>query len=59
MDYSKEIFRVQCHNLLNGCMNEKIGTQIGKTVGVVKTCDVEEDRSRWGKVLRLCIEMDL
>lgn len=40
-------------------MNEKIGTQIGKTLGVVRACDVDEDGYRWAKVLRIYEEMDL
>lgn len=43
IDFSKEIFWVHLHNLPIGCMDEKIGPQIGKTLGALKTCDVDVD----------------
>lgn len=39
MDFSKEAFWVQLHNLPIACMNAEIGNQIGSTIGVVKECD--------------------
>lgn len=55
MDFSREVFWVQCHNLPIGCMNEKISN----TLRVVDACDVEEDGFGLRKVRCLCIEMDL
>lgn len=45
MDFSKEIFWVYMHNLPIGCINERIGTDIGKTIGTVKQCTVQKDGS--------------
>lgn len=59
MDFSMESFWVQLHNLPLGCMHEDIGRQVGDTIIVVKACDVREDGSGWGKVLRMYIELDL
>lgn len=55
MDFSREVFWVQCHNVPIGYMNEKISN----TLRVVEACDVEEDGFGLGKVRCLCIEMDL
>lgn len=59
MDFSREIFWVQCRIIPIGCMNARIGTHIGNTLGVFKDCDVEKDGPGWARVLCLCIEMDL
>lgn len=40
-------------------MNEDMGRQVGETIRVVKECDVQEDDTRWEKLLKLYIEMDL
>lgn len=36
IDFSKEVFWVHMHDLCIGCMNEKIGIDICKTIGTVK-----------------------
>lgn len=38
--FSKDVFWVNIHNVPIGYMNDKIGTDIGKTIGSVKQCDV-------------------
>lgn len=52
---------MQLHNLPIACMNKKIGSQIGETLGGLKAwdVDVDVDGSSWGLALRLCIKMDL
>lgn len=47
------------YDLPIGCMNVKIGTQIGNTIEVVKNCDVNEEGSGWGKTLLVLIKVDL
>lgn len=47
MVFSKEVFWVNMHNLPVGCMNEKIGIDIGKTISRVIWCVVQHDGSRW------------
>lgn len=59
MNLSSESFWVQIHDLPIACMNEDIGTQIRKTIGRVKACDVQSDDLSWGIVLRTLIELDL
>lgn len=46
-------------NLSTGCINVKMGTQIGNTIEVVKTCDVNEEGFGWGKTLLVLIKVDL
>lgn len=59
MEFLKEIFWVQMHDLPIGCLNVEIGTHIGSTIGEVKACDADKDGSGWEKALRVLIEMDL
>lgn len=59
MDFSKEAFWVQLHELPIACMNEDMGIFISNTIGLVKACDVQIDGSGWGTVLRVFIELDL
>lgn len=40
-------------------MLEEIGNQIGDTIREVIECDVWSDRTGWGKVLQVYINMDL
>lgn len=47
------------HNLPLCCIYTEIGKQIRNTIGVFKNCDVKDDGSGWGVVLRVCIEMEL
>lgn len=37
----------------------RILEQIGKSIGKVVECDVDDDGNAWGKVLQICIEIDL
>lgn len=39
MDFSKESFWVQLHNLSLDCMNEDIGRQVRETINEVKAVD--------------------
>lgn len=39
-------------------MNEKMGTFIGNTIGMVKGYDVKEDGLAWDIVLRVFIELN-
>lgn len=59
MDFTNEAFWVHIHDLPIGCMNIKMGTHIGNTIGTIKTCDVNKDSLGWGKALQMLIEMDL
>lgn len=59
IDFSKEFFWVHMHKLPIDCMNERTRTDIGKSIGVVKLCNVQRDGSWWGMVLRVLIELDL
>lgn len=47
------------HDLPTACMIEKLGTEISKIIGQVKECDVRIDGTRWGKALRILIEIDI
>lgn len=57
MDFNKESFWVQMHNLPLTCMNEVKGHSIGSTIGTVMDCDVSEDGTGWEKALRVLIEI--
>lgn len=57
--FSRESFWVHLHDLPIDCMNEDMGTLIGNTIELVKGCDIQSDESKWGKVLRVLIELDL
>lgn len=60
MDFSKEAFWVQLHDLPIARIKKDMGNFIGNnTIGLVKTCDVQNDGSGWGTVLRVLIELDL
>lgn len=59
MDFSKEVFWVNMHNLPLACMNEAKGTSIDNTIGTVIECDVDEEGTSWGKALRVLIEIDI
>lgn len=59
MSFSRESFWIQMHDLPIWCMNEKIETNIGKSISVVQQCDVQKDGSGWENALRVCIELDL
>lgn len=59
MDFSKEIFLVQLHNLPISCMNDKTSSQIGEMLGTQKACDIDVNGSRWSPILCLYIQMDL
>lgn len=59
MVFNKECFWVQMHNLPFASMNEKFGNLIGKTLGIVKKCDVQANGTAWGIVLRVLIEIDI
>lgn len=47
------------HDLPFGCMNEAMGFEIGNTIGKVQECDIQADRTGWGKALQVRIELDL
>lgn len=59
MEFSKEAFWVQMHDLPITCMNQEMRTFIGNTIEEVKKCDVHTDGKAWGKVLRILIEINL
>lgn len=59
MNFHQENFWIKMHDLPLSCMNAKIGSQIGNSIGEVKNCEVQVDDTRWGKVLRMFIEIDL
>lgn len=59
MDFSKKKLWIQLYNLPLGCMNADVGMQIGKSIGTVVKCDIDEDGIAWGKVIHVCIELDL
>ena len=46
-------------NLPLACMNSKIRTMIGSSVGHVEEVDMDEDGVGWGKFLRVKIRVDL
>lgn len=59
MQFSKESFWLQIHNLSLGFMMEDWGNRIGASVGKVLDVDVDEDGICWGKCLRVKVEMEL
>lgn len=59
MDFYRESFWVQLHNLSIAYMNEDMGNLIGNTIGLVKECDIQNDGSRWDTIWRVLIELDL
>lgn len=40
-------------------MNDKMGKQIGDTIGVFKDCEVQDNGIRWNTVLRVLVELEL
>lgn len=59
INFPTEAFWVQMLNLPLCCIYTEIGKHICNTIGVFKNCDVKDDGSGWGVVLRVCIEMEL
>lgn len=59
MNLTKEQFWVHMHQLLIGCMNEKMGLKIGKTIGEVIMCDMDKNGSCWDATLLVLVEMNL
>lgn len=59
MDFPRESFWVQMHNLPIACMNEDMGNRIRNTIGVVKNYDVQLDGLGWGTFLRTLIKIDI
>lgn len=59
MKFEEEIFCVQLHNLLMGCMDEERGMQIGGSVGKVMEVDVSADGVGWGRFLRVRVVISL
>lgn len=57
MNFDKEEFWVQLHNLPLAYMNKECGDQIGKSIGRVIEVDVLEDGIGWGQFLRVEIEV--
>lgn len=56
--FTKE-FWVHFHNLPLSCMNQKMGKNRANTVDLFKACEVHEDGSGWGTVLRVLIELEI
>lgn len=59
IDFSKEVSWVHMHNLPLACMNKAKGNSIGKTIGTVMECDVNEEGIGWEKVIRILIEINI
>ncbi|XP_042952250.1 uncharacterized protein LOC122289336 [Carya illinoinensis] len=50
---------VQFYNLPFGCMNKKVGTRIGNSIGRVTQVDSNGNGNFWGRFIRVLIEVDL
>lgn len=60
MNFNSEVFWVNMHTLPISCMNEVMVNDIGKTIEKVWECDVSgENGMRWGKMLRVLVEINL
>ncbi|KAF5454463.1 hypothetical protein F2P56_024125 [Juglans regia] len=59
MDFSRERFWVQFHDLPIACMNKAGGEKLGETVGRVLEVELQEDGSGWGSFLRILIEIEI
>ncbi|KAF5468807.1 hypothetical protein F2P56_012927 [Juglans regia] len=59
INFKRECFWIQMHELPLICMNKVRGEIIGGTVGRVKEVDTQEDGCGWGEYLRVLIEVDL
>lgn len=57
--FDVEVFWVQVHDLPLGCMSSEWGKQIGDSVGQCLEVDVEDHGIKWGKCLRIKVEMPL
>lgn len=51
IEFSKEQFWIQLHNLILTCMDEEIGRQIGQSIGEIEECDMKECEIGWGRIL--------
>lgn len=59
INFDREEFWVQLHNLSLAYMNKDCGKQIGNSIGQVIDVDTLEDGIGWGKFLRLKIELKI
>lgn len=59
MEFTKEKFWLQFHDLPFMCKNAKFGAQIGQTVGNVLEYDVQPNGQTWDSTLRILIEIDI
>jgi hypothetical protein len=59
MEFTHSPFWVQVHNMPLICMNNTMGTKIGKSLGEVDDIDVAGDGLGWGRCLRICVRINL
>lgn len=59
MKFTHSPFWIQVHDMPLLCMNKGVGTKIGESLGELEDVDVAGDGVRWGRCLRLRVNIDL